>query len=55
MQFFVRRACPMIAASVQGDVDGISKGSHDVLLKRANDPSSVVRLQRKAAHTKYKR
>jgi hypothetical protein len=26
----------MIAAPVQGDVDGIPKGSHYVLLKRAN-------------------
>ena len=29
-QFFVREDCPMIAAPVQGDVDGIPKGSHHV-------------------------
>ena len=28
MQFFVRGNCTMIAAAVQGDVDGITKGSH---------------------------
>ena len=29
MQLFVRGYCTMIAAPVQGDVDGIPKGSHD--------------------------
>jgi hypothetical protein len=28
MQLLVRLACPMIAAPVQGDVDGIAKGLH---------------------------
>jgi hypothetical protein len=28
MQVFVRDDCPMIAASVQCDIDGVSKGSH---------------------------
>ncbi|HEY5743928.1 MAG TPA: hypothetical protein VIS99_15480 [Terrimicrobiaceae bacterium] len=28
MQLFVRGHCLMIAASIQGDVDGIPKGSH---------------------------
>jgi hypothetical protein len=37
VHIFVRGYCTMIAASVQCDVDGIPKGSHDVLLKRAND------------------
>ena len=32
MQFLVREACAMIAASVQGDVDGIPKESHVVLV-----------------------
>jgi hypothetical protein len=32
MQFFVRGTCTMIAAPVQGDVDGIPKGSHHVFL-----------------------
>src|SRR4029434_6907904 len=36
MQLFVRGNCTMIAAPVQSDVDGIPKGSHYVLLKRAN-------------------
>src|ERR1043166_2371130 len=36
MQVFVRGDCAMIAAPVQRDVDGISKGSHYVLLRRAN-------------------
>jgi hypothetical protein len=36
MQVFVRDDCTMIAAPVQCDVDGIPKGSHYVLLKRAN-------------------
>src|SRR5215475_10392373 len=36
MQVFVRDHCTMIAAPVQRDVDGIPKGSHYVLLKRAN-------------------
>src|SRR5262249_39978828 len=36
VRFFVRHTCTMIAASVQRDIDGIPKGSHDVLLKRAN-------------------
>src|SRR6266542_6234307 len=35
MQVFVREHCTMIAAPVQCDVDGIPKGSHCVLLKRA--------------------
>jgi hypothetical protein len=30
MQLFVREHRTMIAAPVQGDVDGISKGSHDL-------------------------
>jgi hypothetical protein len=29
MQFCIRDACTVIAAAVQGDVDGITKGSHD--------------------------
>jgi hypothetical protein len=33
MQFLVGEALPMIAAAVQCDVDGISKGSHIVLQK----------------------
>jgi hypothetical protein len=37
MQFFIRDDCTMIAASVQGDVDGIPKGLHCVLLIRATD------------------
>src|SRR5688572_24322103 len=37
MQLFVRRACPMIDAAVQRDVDGIPQGSHYLVLKRAND------------------
>ena len=37
MQVFVRRDGPMIAAPVQCDVDGIPKGSHDVLLKWPNE------------------
>ena len=36
MQVFVRDHFTMIAAPVQCDVDGIPKGSHYVLLKRAN-------------------
>jgi len=28
VQGFVRDHCPMIAAPVQGDVDGIAKGAH---------------------------
>src|SRR5215216_1280318 len=36
MQLFVRGDCTMIAAPVQCDVDGISKGPHYVLLKRDN-------------------
>jgi hypothetical protein len=28
MQVFVRDDCPMIAAPVQGHIDGIPKGSH---------------------------
>ena len=32
MQLFVRRYCTMIAAPIQGDVDGIPKGSHDVIV-----------------------
>jgi hypothetical protein len=36
MQVFVRDDCTMVAAPVQCDVDGIPKGSHYVLLKRAN-------------------
>src|ERR1043166_7588866 len=36
MQLFVRGDCTMIAAPVQRDVDGMSKGSHYVLLRRAN-------------------
>jgi hypothetical protein len=31
VQFFVRDDCTVIAASVQGDVDGIPKGSHSQL------------------------
>jgi hypothetical protein len=48
MQLFVREHCTMIAAPVQCDVDGIPKGSHYVLLKRAND-SSVTRRRAFAA------
>ena len=36
MQVFVCEPFTVIAAPVQRDVDGISKGSHYVLLKRAN-------------------
>ena len=36
MQLFVREYYTMIAAPVQGDVDGIPKGSHYVFL-RSND------------------
>jgi hypothetical protein len=36
MQVFVGDPDAMIAAAVQCDVDGIPKGSHYVLLKRAN-------------------
>jgi hypothetical protein len=28
VQGFVRDYCPMIAAPVQGDVDGMAKGAH---------------------------
>jgi len=35
VHLFVRDACPVIDAPVQGDVDGVPKGSHSVLLKRA--------------------
>src|SRR5262249_43539539 len=42
MQVFVRGDCTMIAAPVQCDVDGISKGSHYVFLKRANDGRAVL-------------
>jgi hypothetical protein len=31
MQFFVHEHCPMVAAPVQCDVDGIPKGSHCVM------------------------
>src|SRR6185437_14101157 len=34
MQVFVRDTCSMIAASVQGDIDGIAKGSHDARVSR---------------------
>jgi hypothetical protein len=37
MYVFVRDAFTMIAAPIQCDVDGIPKGSHYVLLKRANE------------------
>jgi hypothetical protein len=42
MQLFVRDNGTMIAAPVQCNVDGISKGSHDVLLKRANELASIL-------------
>jgi hypothetical protein len=32
MQLLIRDTCPMIAAPVQGDVDGITKGTHGVVL-----------------------
>src|SRR5262245_37810960 len=38
MYVFVRDPYPMITAPVQCDVDGISKGSHYLLLKRADEP-----------------
>jgi hypothetical protein len=34
MQLLVRDDCPMIAAPVQGDVDGVAKWSHYVLLNK---------------------
>jgi hypothetical protein len=37
MQVLVRDHFTMIAAAVQGDVDGIPKGSHDGLPKQVND------------------
>jgi hypothetical protein len=37
MYVLVRGPHTMIAAPVQGDVDGIPKGSHYVLLKQANE------------------
>jgi len=43
MDVFVRDPFTMIAAPVQCDVDGIPKRSHYVLLKRANEQSSVAR------------
>ncbi len=36
MQLFVRGDYAMIATPVQRDVDGIPKGSHDVLLRHQN-------------------
>jgi hypothetical protein len=35
MQLIIRGTCTMIDAPVQRDIDGIPKGSHEVLLKRA--------------------
>ena len=37
MQVFIRDPLTMIAASIQCDVDGISKRSHHVFLKRSNE------------------
>jgi hypothetical protein len=48
MQLFVRRYCPMIAAPVQCDVDGIPKGAHYVLLKRPNETEISNRWRRRA-------
>src|SRR5262249_10545578 len=51
MQVFVREHDTMIAASVQSDVDGIPKGAHYVLLKRANEtgsPGTLFTINRKA-------
>jgi hypothetical protein len=42
MQVFVREHCTMIAAPVQCDVDEIPKGSHYVLLKRANELDCIL-------------
>jgi hypothetical protein len=43
MQVLVSDHCTMIAAPVQCDLNGMSKRSHYVLLKRADDPSSATR------------
>src|SRR5437763_1962849 len=47
MQLVVRRACTMIAAAVQGDVDGITQGSHYVRVtpvpRQPIDPRSATR------------
>jgi hypothetical protein len=42
-QLFVRGYYAMIAAPVQCHVNGIPKGSHEVLLQRANDPAQQRR------------
>src|SRR5688500_17119352 len=41
MDGFVRDSCTMIAAAVQGDVDGIPKGSHQV---RVPPPIATARV-----------
>src|ERR1044071_7074036 len=41
MQFFVRRTCTMIAAPIQGDVDGIPKGSHHARLPAMHDDDNL--------------
>jgi hypothetical protein len=46
MQVFVRDDCTMIAAPVQGDVDGISKGSHYVRVPIAIGPPNAMPLSR---------
>jgi hypothetical protein len=42
MQIFVREHCTMIAAPVQGDIDGIPEGSHYLLLKRVTKCKSAA-------------
>jgi hypothetical protein len=44
MQLFVRDDCPVIAAPVQCDVDGIAKGSHYVRVLIAIGLPQGVRL-----------
>jgi len=44
MQVFVRDDCPMIAAPVQCDVDGIPKGSHYGTVSPGPETSKVIPL-----------
>src|SRR4029453_8266900 len=44
-QVFVCEHCTMIAAPIQCDADGIPKGSHYMLLKRANETQAQPRLR----------
>jgi hypothetical protein len=53
MHVFTRGECPVIAAPVQRDVDGIPKGSHFILLKRANLSFSVFSREREDGSAPY--